>query len=135
MTEIKRLAEGRPGPPGWLEALATAGFAAAALGAVFLIGLKKRRGLWLAVPAAFAALIVKETSDPRAALAGFVALALILIGVLIAKKRWWIYFGSLWIYVYAVLFFAPDAWIVFGLVFLAATVLLAAPRLGRRPAG
>lgn len=134
MREIKRLAEGRPGPPGWLRALATAGFAAAALGSGLLVGLKKRRGLWLLIPAAFAALIIKETSDLQAALAGFTVLTLVLVGFLYMKKRWWIYFGFLWIAVYSVLFFAADAWIVFGLVFLAVTALLAAPMLRRRPA-
>jgi hypothetical protein len=134
MTGIKRLAEGRPGSPGWLKAVATAGFAAAAVFTALLVGLKRRRPLWLLVPAAFAALVIKETADLQAALAGFTALALVLVGLLIIRKRRWIYFGFLWIYVYAVLFFAPDAWIVFGLVFLVVTVLFAAPMLRRRPA-
>ena len=134
MLRIKRLAEGRPpGPPGWLEALATFGFAAAAVGAAFLIALKKRRGLWLLVPALYAGLIIKETADLRAALAGFMVLTLILVGVLFFRKSWWIYFGFLWIYACGVLFFATDAWTVFGLVFLAATILLAAPALLKRP--
>lgn len=134
MLGIKRRAEGRPGPPVWLKALATAGFAAAALGSALLIGSKKRRALWLIIPAAFAALVIKETADPQAALAGFTALSLALVGILMIKRRWWIYFGFLWIYVYAVLFFAADAWIVFGLVFLAATALLAGRMLKRKPA-
>jgi hypothetical protein len=126
MIRIKRLAEGRrPGPPGWLAALATAGFAAAALGSALLIGLKERRGLWLLLPAVYAAAIVKETADLRAALAGFLALSLVLVGLILFRKRWWIYFGFLWIFTYAVLFFAADAWTVFGLVFLAATAGLA----------
>jgi hypothetical protein len=134
LIRIKRLAEGRSGPPGWLGALATVGFAAAALGSAFLLGLRKRRRFWLLVPAIFAALVLKETADPCAALAGFTALALILVGVLVLGKRWWIYFGLLWIITYAVLFFAADAWIVFGLVFLAASAALAAPALMRRQA-
>jgi hypothetical protein len=137
MIRLKRLAEGRrPGAPGWLEALATAGFAAAALGSVLLVGLKRRRGLWLLLPAIYAAAIIKETADLRAALAGFLALSLILIGLIFFRKRWWVYFGFLWIFTYAGLFFAADAWTVFGLVFLAATAVLAAPaltRLKRKP--
>jgi len=129
MTEIKRLAEGRPGPAGWLRALATAGFAAAALGTALLIGSKKRRGFWLLLPAAYAVLILRETADLAAALTGFTALALIVAGFLFLKKRWWIYFGFLAIYVYAVLFLAADAWIVFGLVFLAAFGALAGAAL------
>jgi hypothetical protein len=135
MIRMKRLAEGRrPGSPGWLEALATAGFAAAALGSALLIGLKRRRGLWLLLPAIYAGLIVKETADLRAALAGFLALALVLVGLMFFRKRRWIYFGFLWIFTYAVLFFAADAWTVFGLVFLAVTAVLAAPVLKGRPA-
>ncbi len=133
MVRIERLAEGRrPGPPGWLEAVATFGFAAAALGAALLITLRKRRGLWLFVPAIYAGLIIKETADLRAALAGFLALTLILVGVLFFKRSWWIYFGFLWIITCGVLFFATDAWTVFGLVFLAATALLASPALKGR---
>lgn len=134
MIEIKRLAEGRSGPPRWLVALATAGFIAASLGGAILIGRKGRRGLWLLFPAVYAGLIIKETADLRAALAGFTALVLIILGFTVFKKRWWIYFGVLWIYAYAVLFFATDAWIVFGLVFLAATAAAAAPALKERRA-
>ncbi len=126
MTEIKRLAEGRPGPPGWLRILATAGFFAAALGSALLIGTRKRRGFWLLLPGIYAALILWQTADGRAALAGFTALALVVVGFLFFKKRWWIYFGFLLIAVYAVLFLAADAWIVFGLAFLAASASLAA---------
>ncbi len=129
MTEIKRLAEGRPGPPGWLVVLATAGFAAAALGAALIIASRKKRGFWLLLPGAYAVLVLLTTSDMRAALVGFTALALAVIGFLIFGKRWWIYFGFLWIYCYAVLFLAADAYIVFGLVFLAGSATLAAAAL------
>lgn len=126
MTEIRRLAEGRPGPPWWLRALATAGFLAAVAGSTVLIGTKRRRKLWLLLPLLAAVIILQQTSDPRAALAGFTALALTIIGFLYFKRRWWVYFGFLLIYCYAVLFLAADAWIVFGLVFLAAFTVLAA---------
>jgi hypothetical protein len=126
MTEIKRLAEGRSGPPGWLVALATAGFAAAALGSALVIASRKKRGFWLVLPAAYAVLILLATSDMRAALAGFTALALILIGLIVFRKRWWIYFGFMGIYCYAVLFLAADAYIVFGVVFLLVFGMLAA---------
>ncbi len=129
MLEIKRLAEGRPGPPGGLRALATAGFAAAALGAALLIGSKRRRGFWLLLPAAYAVLILRETADVPAALAGFTALALAVAGFLFFKKRWWVYFGAVAIAAYATLFLAADAWIVFGLAFLAVFAGLAGAAL------
>lgn len=129
MTEIKRLAEGRPGPPGWLRALAAIGFAAAALGSVLLVSSRKRGNFWLLLPAVYAFLILRETADLGAALAGFTALALVLVGFLIFKKRWWIYFGFLLIYTCAVLFLAADAWIVFGLVFLVVFAALAGTAL------
>jgi hypothetical protein len=126
MLEIKRLAEGRSGPPWWLRALAIAGFAAALVGSTLLVGSKKRRReFWLLLPLFYAVIILQQTSDPLAALTGFVALALAVIGFLHLRKRWWIYFGFLLIYCYAVLFLAADAWIVFGLVFLAAFAALA----------
>lgn len=129
MTEIKRLAEGRPGAPGWLKILATMGFALAALGSALLIVTRKRRGFWLLIPGFYAAVILWQTADGRAALAGFTALALVLVGFLFFRRRWWIYFGFLLIAVYAMLFLAADAWIAFGLVFLAATGGLAAAAL------
>jgi len=133
MTEIKRLAEGRPGPPGWLRLLATAGFAAAALGAALLIATRKRRRFWLLLPAAYAALILAQTSDARAALAGFAALALTVVGFLYFPRRWWAYLGFILIAVMAVFFLASDAWIVFGLIFLSAfAALAAAARKGLR---
>ena len=119
MIEIKRLAEGRSGPPGWLVVLATLGFAAAALGSALIIGSRKRRGFWLLLPAAYAVLILQSTSDLRAALVGFTALALVVLGFAVFGRRWWIFFGSMLIYAYAVLFLAADAFLVFGLVFLA----------------
>ena len=126
LTEIKRLAEGRPGPPWLLELLALIGFASAAVGSALIIASRKRKGLWLLLPGAYALLILVETSDARAALVGFTALALAVLGFLVFKKRWWIFFGFMFIYCYAVLFLAADAFIVFGLVFLAAFGALAA---------
>ena len=120
MTEIRRLAEGRSGPPWWLRALATAGFAAAVIGTTLLIGSRKRgRWLWLLLPLAYSVVILQQTADLKAALTGFTVLALAVIGFLFFGKRWWIYFGFLWIACCAVLFLAADAWLVFGLVFLA----------------
>jgi hypothetical protein len=94
-----------------------------------LVGTKKRKGPWLVLPAIYAFLILQQTSDLRAALAGFTALALAVVGFLVFQKRWWIYFGFLMIYCTAVLFLAADAWIVFGLVFLAAFAVLTAAGL------
>lgn len=129
MTEIKRLAEGRPGPPGWLRFLATAGFAAAALFSALLIATRKRRRFWLLLPAVYAALVMAETGNPGAALAGFTALALAVVGLLFFGRRWWIYFGFLLIAAYAVLMLAADAWIIFGLAFLVLFSGLAAAAL------
>ncbi len=132
MLEIKRLAEGRPGPPGWLRVLAAAGFVAAALGTALLIATRRRRRFWLLLPAAYAAAILAQTGDAAAALTGFVLLGLTVVGCFFGK-RWWIYFGVLLIAAAAVLFLAADAWIVFGLVFLAASAALAlAARKGLR---
>jgi hypothetical protein len=125
MVEIKRLAEGRDGPPGWVKALATLGFAAAALGAALIVASRKRRGLWLLLPAVYAALVHAASADLLSTLVAFTALALVVLGFVAFGRRSWIYFGAVLIYAYAVLFLASDAFIVFGLVFLAASGVLA----------
>lgn len=125
MKEIKRLAEGRDGPPGWLKALAALGFVAAALGASLVVASRKRRGFWLLLPAVYAALVHAATGDARATLVAFTALALVVLGFVAFGRRSWIYFGAMLIYSYAVLFLAADAFIVFGLAFLAVFAALA----------
>ena len=65
----------------------------------------------------------------QAALVGSTALSLIVPGALAFRRRWWAYIGLMWIFTYAVLFLASDAYIVFKFVFLGAAAALGTARL------
>ncbi len=123
MLEIKRLAEGRPGPPKWLLILATVGFAAGALAATAATFSRKRNRPWIILPVVYAALIIAATSDLVSALVGFAALSVLIAGFVTSRKQWWMFLGLAWIAAYAVFFLAEDAFIAFGLIFLAASLV------------
>lgn len=133
MLEIKRLAEGRSGPPDWVTPLATLGFVAAALGSLVVVLSRRRKRGWLVLPLLWAALVVWQTSDLQAALVAFVALGLVVAGFAVFGRKWWMFFGLMWVYSYAVLFLADDAYAVFGMVFLAAVIALAVLQILFRP--
>jgi len=124
IVEVKRLAEGRPGAPGWLAAAATAGFALVGLIAAGVIIMKKRKKLRILIPIIYALLVIFLAEDPTAALVAFTALSII-IAVFRAFGRWgWVLIAASWIYVDLVLIYAKDAYIFFGIVFLAASCVL-----------
>ena len=124
MLEIKRLAEGRPGTPGWLAWLAHLGFAAMGVFCVWrILSLKRKRG-WLALPVLYGLMILITSRDPQAALVAVTALALALTAFVVFRRRWWVLIGLLWIFSYSVLILAADAYIVFGLSFLAMALVI-----------
>jgi hypothetical protein len=120
IVEVKRLAEQRPAAPGWLNTVATAGFALAGLIAAGIIVTGRRRKLPLLGPIVWAALCLVLARDPQAALVAFAALSLIIAGFRTLGRRGWAAIAGFWIYAYAVLIFATDAYLVFGTVFLIA---------------
>ncbi|MCX6575035.1 MAG: hypothetical protein NTV82_01430 [Candidatus Aminicenantes bacterium] len=124
MVEVKRLAEGRPGAPGWLSMAATAGYALFGLIAAGVIMMKKRKKLGLLLPIIYALLVIFLAEDPIAALVALTALSII-IAVFRAFGRWgWAWIVAFWIYVDLVLIYAKDAYFVFGIVFLAPSCVL-----------
>jgi hypothetical protein len=124
IVEVKRLAEGRPGAPGWLSAAAAAGFVLVGLIAAGVIIMKKRKKLRILIPIIYAVLVIFLAEDPTAALVAFTAL-IIIIAVFRAFGRWgWAWIAAFWIYVDLVLIYAKDAYLVFGIVFLAASCIL-----------
>lgn len=120
MVEVKRLAEGRREPMRLLAAPAALGFLLAAFIAAAVILTRKKKRLWILVPLLYALLILILAHDVKAALTGFTAAALIVAGFR-ALGRWgWAFIAGFWIYVDLVLIYAHDAYLIFGLAFLAA---------------
>jgi len=118
MVEVKRLAEGRPGTPGWLMWIAHLGFAAMAVFCTWwILALKRKRG-WLVLPVIYGLIVLISSRDPQGALVGTTALVLAVTAFLIFRRRWWVLIGLLWIFSYSVLILAADAYVVFGLSFL-----------------
>lgn len=119
MIEIKRLAEGRPGTPGWLMWPAHLGFLAAAGLAAALVWRRRGRRAWLIPAAAWMLFVLITSRDVQAALVAFTALAIATAAFLRFGAAGWSVIAFLWVYSYAVLFLAIDAYVVFGLAFLA----------------
>lgn len=124
MRNVKRLAEGRPPAPWWLNFIAGVGFVAACDLALRRILARRRRWPWVALAAAYLLLVLLATRDAQAALVGFTAVLLIVAGVIRFRGWWWAYILGMWVYAHLVLFFAADAYIAFGLLFLAAGLFL-----------
>jgi hypothetical protein len=120
MVEVKRLAEARPEPLRLLAAPAGLGFFLAAFIASAIILTRKRKKLWILVPLVYALLIVVLAHDAKAALTGFTAAALIVAAFRALGRCGWAFIAGFWIYVDLVLIYAHDAYLIFGLAFLAA---------------
>jgi hypothetical protein len=98
------------------------GWAAAAL-AVFAVFLSRRRRIvWLAVPIVVASPALALAGDRDAALAGFLAVGITVAGALVFGRHWWAPLAFIAALVLLVLLFAPDAYLAFGLLFLAIIV-------------
>ncbi len=135
LLEVKRLAEGRPPEPAFLRGLAWAGFALAAIvGTLLILGKGWRKGLWLIAPLAWFAFVLASTGDLQAALTAYVSLTLILAGFIVVQRGRGLYFLWWWVYIFFILIFAADAYIVFGVLFLAEAAAVLAFGLLRRPA-
>jgi len=132
MMGIKVRAEGRLGPGSVGQSLATTGFILAAFIGGFFIAFTRRKWPWLAVPAVYTAAILIATADPQAALVGFTAFTLIIAGCLYFRRRWWAYLLFMFIYVNTVLLVSRDAYTAFGLIFLAAFLLLVLGLLSKK---
>lgn len=120
MRNVKRLAEGRPAAPWWLNFIAGLGFVAACDLALRRILARRRRWPWVVFAAAYLLLVLLATRDAQAALVGFTAVLLIVAGVIRFRGWWWAYILGMWVYAHLVLFLAADAYVAFGLLFLAA---------------
>jgi hypothetical protein len=129
---IKVRAEGGLGPGSAGQSLATTGFILTAFISAFFIAFTRRKWLWLAVPVVYGAAVLIATADPQAALVGFTAFTLIIAGCLHFRRRWWAYLLFMFIYVNIVLLAPWDAYTAFGLIFLAASLLLVLGLLSKK---
>jgi hypothetical protein len=132
MKGIKALAEARVGPGSAGQSLATTGFLLTALSGALFIGLVRRKWPWLAIPLAYALLILLASADPQAALVGFTALVLVIAGCLYFRRWSWAYLLSMFVYANAVLLINWDAYTAFGLIFRAGFLLLVLRLLSKK---
>ncbi len=135
MLEVKRLAEGRPTSPLIVRVLAWTGFVIAAVIGTLIIITRRKKWPWVAAPLAWFLAVLLSTSDLQAALVAFVALTLIIVGFVAFRRKWWLYFLWWWIYVFSILIFASDAFLVFGILFLVEGAAVAAFSLGHGRSG
>jgi hypothetical protein len=126
MLGIKVRAEGRPDGSLALTLIAAAGWAVAGLGTLSALLVQRWGRVGGALPAAWFAAILLSTGDLLAATAAFIALGLPMAGFVTYGWRWWPSFSVIAAYVLLVLLLVEDAYVAFGLSFLAATLLLVA---------
>jgi hypothetical protein len=138
MLGVKAHAEGRPDVSPALTLIAAVGWAAAGLGTLSALLARRLGRLAGLVPVAWFAAILLSTGDLLSATAAFIALGLPIAGFATYGWRWWPTFTVIAAYVLLVLLLVENAYMVFGLSFLAAGLLLAvadaAPRPSLRPA-
>jgi len=125
IASVKALAEGHPPFTASGTVVAFIGFALAAAAAAGVILTRKRMKVWILPPLAWAAAVLAATRDIRAALVALTAGSLIIAGFRLLGRRGWAVVLGFWIYAMLVLIYAIDAFVVFGIMFLAATVSFA----------
>jgi hypothetical protein len=131
---IKERAEGQPLVPPALEVAARIGWVLAGLGLTGLFLTRRRGYLWLLIPLAAASPSLAFTGDPNAALASFLEVGSTVAGALVFGRGWWAGYALITAGVLLVLVLAPDAYVVFGVLFdlITAAVLLAMLRNRRQ---
>jgi hypothetical protein len=126
ITSVKAVAEGRPpfSAPGTVVAFI--GFILAAAAAAGAILTRKRMKIWILLPLLWSVAVFIFTRDFKASLMAFTAGSLMVAGFRLLGRRGWAFVLGFWIYADLVLIYAIDAFVVFGIMFLAAVVSFAA---------
>jgi hypothetical protein len=114
MRGLQARAEGKSLSPGVVE---SAGWIGATLVVAALFALSRHWG-WLVVPLVPVIPILLSTGDVRAALAGFLAIGITLLGAVHFGRHWWPPYTVLAASVLLILLLARDAHVAFGLLFL-----------------
>ena len=115
MASVKALAEGRKPFSGFWTAAATLGFLAAAAISTGAIVVHRRKKWWILLPSAYSLLVFALTRDIKAALVAHAALGTIVAFFVVHGRRGWAAMIFFWIYAFAVLVWAKDAYVFFGL--------------------
>jgi hypothetical protein len=122
MVEIKRLAEGRPAEPGWLQVVALGGFVLLSLVVAGVFVFRKRGRFLILLPLAYGGLIYSTSIDIVSALTGFLTAGLAIIGFLVFRRFWWAWYLALWIICNSILIFVHNAFLIFGWLFAVASL-------------
>jgi len=132
MASIKALAEGRRPFSAFWTAVATLGFLAAALLASGAILVQPKKKWWILLPSVYSLVVLALTRDLKAALVAQVALGTIVAFFAVLGRRAWASMVFFWVYAFAVLIWAKDAYVVFGLtLFLPELALLSGRGAGK----
>ncbi len=118
MLSVKALSEGRRPFSIFWAGLATLGFLAAVFLSSAAIIVRRRRKWWILLPSFWTLLVLALTMDLQAALVSQAALGTIVAFFCVLGRRAWAYTVFFWIYAFAVLIWAKDAYVVFGLTLI-----------------
>jgi hypothetical protein len=84
--------------------------------------------IWILLPLLWSVAVFIFTRDFKASLMAFTAGSLMVAGFRLLGRRGWAFVLGFWIYADLVLIYAIDAFVVFGIMFLAAVVSFAAAK-------
>src|SRR5208283_2610412 len=111
---IKERAEGRPLVPAEMMLVSRIGWILAGASLLVLLLARRRSRPWVLLPFVFALPVVHSTGDWNAALAGFLAIGITVLGALAFGRRWWPPYLLLASAVALILLLAPDPYTAFG---------------------
>ena len=127
---IKERAEGQALVPTEMMLVSRIGWILAGTGLLGLFLARRRSRPWVLLPLVLVLPVVHSTGDWNAALAGFLAIGITVLGALAFGRRWWPPYLLLASAVALMLLLAPDAYTAFGVTFIVAW--LAVPAASRQ---
>jgi hypothetical protein len=128
---IKERTEGQPLVPTKIMIVSRLGWILAGAGLLGLFLARRRSRPWVLLPLAFVLAVLHSTGDWNAALAGFLAIGITVLGALALGRRWWPPYLLLASAVALMLILAPDAYTAFGVTFIVAGLAVPAGHLFR----
>ena len=109
-----------------LDILSLLGWAAGSLGIFLVLFARRRAWIWGLLPLAYAILIVIFTRDAWSAMAGFIWWGVIAAGFIYYGRSWWKGLSLATTVVVSILVLFPQAHLIFGWIFLAIMLGMAA---------
>lgn len=114
---IKERAEGQPFVPTEMMLASRIGWILAGASLLGLFLARRQSRAWVLLPLVFVLPVVHSTGDWNAALAGFLAIGITVLGALAFDRAWWPPYLLLASAVALMLLLAPDAYTAFGITF------------------